>query len=426
MKDIWNYFRDFNIISKEFTICDFNRLFFNGENNHFDTYQIPEQLNESRDIYDYVNNIIKNSKKSFYFKYKKYLDFYYKKKLPKTLQTNSILYNIEKRIKPEFSIHFFNFVVMPRLFNECLVRAAYLKYQKNSEMKLSVKLKELLKILIPEKKKGLGKKISENKSGISRLDLSVNISKNDIKTKAEERFIFYDFMYKYFNSIQNIFKKLHHICNRIFQFKDETITFKFFYNNVIKRSAILNKLIPNKFKFCEIISQNYLNKFVYNKEEINNDKLKYFEIVECYLNNEMVEYEFFELIFNMSKTYSEVKKKNYYSKSHSPFRRHTKMESEIKENIHYEKIIFFIEQVLNMNKNKKAKYNYVYPLINNHILKKKVIEEKIRKEKEDKLREIEKERYIKERKNLKLNDENFHVEEVEESEDEFDNDDDFY
>ena len=426
MKDVWNFFRDFNIINKEFTICDFNRLFFNGENNHFDTYQIPEQLIESRDIYDYVNNIIKNSKKTFYYKYKKYLDFYYKKKLPKTLHTNSILYNIEKRIKPEFSIHFFNFIVMPRLFNECLVRAAYLKFQKN-EMKLSEKLKELLKILIPEKKKGLGKKISVNKSGVSRLDLSVNVSKTDIKSKAEERFIFYDFMYKYFNSIQNIFKQLQHICNRIFQFKDETITFKFFYNNIIKRSAILKKLIPNKFKFCEIISQSYFTKFIYNKEEINNDKLKYFEIVESYLNNEMIEYEFYELIFNMSKIYSQVKKtKKNVSKRHSKMKRNSKIETEMNQNINYEKIIFFIEQVLNMNKNKKAKYNYVYPIINNHLLKIKVIEEKIRKEKEEKLRQIEKERFMNERKNLNLNDENFHVEEAEDSEDDFDNDDDFY
>jgi len=53
MKDLWKFLRDSNVISSEFSLAQFNRLFFKGKKNYIEMFLIPEEI-DNKYIYDYI------------------------------------------------------------------------------------------------------------------------------------------------------------------------------------------------------------------------------------------------------------------------------------------------------------------------------------------------------------------------------------
>ena len=66
MLDVWYFLRDGGILNEKASICEFNRLFALGGNTLNESYQIPEDINDPKDIYDYIYNKIKETKKKFH------------------------------------------------------------------------------------------------------------------------------------------------------------------------------------------------------------------------------------------------------------------------------------------------------------------------------------------------------------------------
>ena len=62
MKDVWIVLREGGIIGSELTIADFDKFYYNGTNHYYNIYQIPDQINESSEIYNYIENIYYESK----------------------------------------------------------------------------------------------------------------------------------------------------------------------------------------------------------------------------------------------------------------------------------------------------------------------------------------------------------------------------
>ena len=386
MKDVWIVLREGGIIGPELTIADFDKFYYNGTNHYYNIYQIPDQINESSEIYDYIENIYYESKVDFVEKYNKYLKFYYKEKgIPQYFQ------NLKIKKKTEHSIHFKNHIILPRFFYELLVRAAYLRYLE-VKAPLSSKLKLVIDSILPPKKKG-------TKRNSIKLDNSYNSGPFvDSKNKIQERFIIYEFIYNNYSKIQKMFKYLYLLYCDHPSLSDQTISYRFFYNKVIKRSALLNKLYPSKFYFLEVIQYFFRDKLTLEKEEINEKSTEIFFLIEKLLDNEFIEFEFFEIIYLIAKKYFSLKnlKTN-------------------KEN--YENIIGKIEEIIYFKPKKAIKKCYYYPELKTHILKIN-LSDKLKKEAEEQeSKRIEFERFISERTKMKNEDQNiFHEEEEEEDE----------
>lgn len=67
MKDLWKFLRDSNIISSEFSLAQFNRLFYKGKKNYIEMFMCPDDI-ETKQIYDYIYAMIVKSKEEFYYK----------------------------------------------------------------------------------------------------------------------------------------------------------------------------------------------------------------------------------------------------------------------------------------------------------------------------------------------------------------------
>ena len=402
MKDIWIFFRENNIINYDFTISDFDKIYYNG-NNYFNIYQIPDQINESSEIYKYMELLFNDIKVNFTYKYKNYLIYYYREKeIPfyfKNILDDS---NKNKKIehKIENSIHFKNHIILPRFFNECLVRTAFLKYL-SINIPLSSKLKNILDCIIKTHKVKSNKRMS-----ISKIDSSFHsFNINENKNKIYERFKINEFIFNFYSQIQKIFKELYFLsCDHPSKI-DQTISYRFIYNFLFKKSYLLMRLYPDKISFCELIQYFFKEKINFFSDEMNTEKRLF--IIEKLFDNEIIEYEFFELVYLICKKYfslKEIKEKN-----------------EQKED--YLNLINKIEEIINYNPKKQLKKIYYYPKLDKHI-KREILIEKLKKEaKEREIKRIENERFTKEREKLSKEDENIFHEEIESAES---NDDDDY
>ena len=388
IKDIWVLFRENGIFNFDLSISDFNKFYFNNENNFYNTYQIPDQIKEHSKIYDYMKVILNEAKVNFFYKYKSFIKYYHREKgIPSTFD------NLNYKEKTEHSIHFKNHIILPRFFNECLVRVAYLKYYNNNNIPLSVKLKNILDFIIPQKKKNM------KRGSISKLEMSFeNNQYSDSKNKIYERNLINEFIFNFYSPVQKLFKNIYYLYSDYPSQIDQTVSYRFFYYNIIKKSSLLNKLYPNKISFIELIQYFFKNKVNFSEEKIKEDIENNYIFIEKILENEFIEYEFFEMIYLISKKYFEIKK----IKNH-------------KED--YLNLINKIEEVVNLNKKKKKlKKIYYFPVLENHNIKIRLIE-KLKKESEErekKMKEIE--RYTKERKRLEREDENIFYEEIESNE----------
>jgi hypothetical protein len=399
---------------------------------------LPEDLINPEEIYKYIYGKISESKTNFIYKYKSYFEYYYRdSKIPKKMRTktkkkedkennqkNNNDFNIMKP-KDEFvleKIHDKKRIILPRLFQECLIRAALLLYSYSKDkdernMKLSKKLQKLLNILFPQgfKKRNTGSIRSSHSSKIEQ-SFNTSVAVIDSKNKIQEYCLRKEFMSLFYNNLKNIFNKFHAITN-VNKPKngDKTILYAEFYYKIISyqfedgKENLIRKLIPNKFSFIDLITNYFKDKTNLNSEENRKDCTKLYDYFNSLFNREMIEYEFNELIFLLGKKYVTIK-----------YLRGTYNE--------YKEVVDEVENIVNrLEKPKNTRKKYFYPTLQSHIIKQKLIDEERRRIEEEKRRKLERQRYIRERelmdKEEKINAFNDKVEnEEEESEEDFEED----
>ena len=415
MLDVWDYLRDKGILNEKVSICQFDRIFSLGNNTLYENFMLPEDLTNPEEIYKYMYNKMSESKKNFIYKYKNYLKYYYRdSKIPKKMrpeskkiskeentQKNNNDINIEnnkennKDNKDEFileKIHDNRRIILPRLFQESLIRAALLLFSYSNDvdelnMKLSKKLQKLLAILFPQ---GLKKKnnTSLKSSHSSRVEQSFNTSVAviDSKSKIQEYSLRKEFMSLFQETLKNLFNKFHSITNiNKPKLGDKTILYSEFYYRIVLykfedgKDNLIRKLVQNKFAFIDLITNYFKEKTNLNSEENRKDCTKLYDYFHSLFNREMIEFEFNELIFLLAKKYVTIK---YLKGTYNE----------------YKEVVDAVEEIINkLEKPKNVRKKYVYPTLQSHIIKQKLIDEERRRQEEERRRKLERQRYLRER-----------------------------
>ena len=403
MLDVWYFLRDGGILNEKASICEFNRLFALGCNTLNESYQLPEDINEPKDIYDYIYNKIKETKKNFIYKYNNYFQYYYRdSKIPKSMRPpskkpdNTNRKNYPKVFNREY-IHDKRRIILPRIFHESLIRAALLLYSNSKDkeernMKLSKKLQKILNILIPS---GLKKRAAGSfRSSHSKLEQSFNTSVAVIesKNKIQDYHLTSEFMSLFFNELKTLFNKFYLVTSiNKPKIGDRTIQYRDFYNKIVlyknndnesdekDKENLIRKLIPNKFVFIELITTYFKEKTNLMSEENRKDCTKLYDYMNSLFSREMIEYEFNELIFLICKRYFNSKNlKGTYNE--------------------YKEIIDSIGKIINkLEIPKNCRNKYFYPVLNSHKIKQRLIDEENARIEAEKRRKKERERYIRER-----------------------------
>ena len=325
-----------------------------------------------------------------------------------------------------FDYHNHHNPVLLRQFYEALVRAAYQKYY-NSDMKLYKKIELLTNRFSPKSQGKSGDKSFMDKSKMKKLSRlqsksiqnSLNTTLNDMnsstvqmpilgpdgniilsleqKQKNEEHLKINIFISKFAVLIKPLFVKLYFYQSELNNFhketskvNEQTLSHRFVFNNVAKKSELISKYYGKREQYCEFITYYYREKRVAFKT-----KLEQFKYYENLLDLDMVFYEFCEFVYLICS-------KNINEKKLS-----------LDDDNNFLEIINHLSDLINGTKEfknkiilKKAKYNYEYPILKSHIAKKIQEDEKIRINQVKLIDRIEKVRYNVERHNLKENDEN--------------------
>ena len=414
LKDFWYYTRENGLFNNEITISEFNRIFNLGKNNDYEAFQVPYLLTDSHDIFNFIDNMINQSKENFINKNKTYINYYYKDgEIPDAMKIDiNKKYNNKNRIIN--SIHEKRRIILPRFFYECLIRLAFLTYNKSNSyeernMKLSKKLEKILDLIIPAKmKKKTGSSI---RTSISKMEQSLNVSVNAMegnKAKITEFKTIGEFLSLFKMDLQYLFDQLHKIYKKsnlstnYYHYGDKTFQHLFFYKKVICTSSFLRQLIPNILSYVEFASYFYKTKlsFIENLRKLK--KEEYYDIINNLLLQDITEYEFNEIIFLI------VRKYLFDNKKKLTFNEITNVLKKIKE-------IFD-----GLIPSKQLKKKYIYPKLKSHEIKEKMIQEEERRREEERRKKLERQRYLREREIFKKEDANVYVENYEEEEDDID------
>ena len=476
LKDIWKFFRDYGIVGEDLTIADFDRIFYRGKKNAEEMFLIPEEL-PRRNIYKFLELMVKKSEEKFKLVHEKYIKFTEKEKniydkniAKKTLaginnlsggtkrtfsnkgkENNKKLLNDKNQSKEKdeislyceedeedselitFDFHNHHNPVLLRQFYEALIRAAYAKYY-NSDMKLYQKI-ELLTSRFSSKslsgKSGEKSLMDKSKKKLSKLQSkslqnSLNNTQNDLNTssvqmpilgsdgniilsleqkqKNAEHIKIDSFILKFAVLIKPLFVKLYYVQTELNNFhkenakiNEQTLSHRFVFNNVVKKSELISKFYGKKEQYCEFITYYFREKRIFFKT-----KLEQFKYYESLFDLDMVFYEFCEFVFLICSKYISANKLS------------------LDEDKNYLEVINHLNQLIRGNEEfknkviiKRAKFNYTYPILRSHILKKIQEDEKIKLNKINLIQRIEKVRYNQERQNLKENDENMNPKEEE-------------
>ena len=466
----WKLIRECGLINLEISLAMIDRICFQNPDNNIEMFYIPDNLINKTDhscleeekeiIYNYLYQKIEKSKMDFENKYRKNIK-----------QSHSIIYgemkndnekekNTENKLENDvyFDCHDGKNIILLRYFYEIIIRIAHIKYN-NPEMTIYAKTKKLLE----EMKLFLKTKV---KSGnIDNIQMA-SILMLDPKLKNIE-LTFAKFMSEYKLILFDIFNELYESsCDNenIYNSNDKTITYRFFYDNIISNSEPLLKIFEEKLEYIDIISIYIKDKKVnsYNYSTVSKiySEDEIMEYADNLLDNEMIFYEFCELIFFISRKYfifyglnkdDEMNTINTNNKSQSMKTRRTKnlmssrkninVEPEEKENVenkvnneakeakeidNYKIIINLIikEKDNLVNRDKYSEVNkYNYPILKTHQMIKKQIEDEIKRKIEEERREKERQRYTHERNLFKEEDVNVFVEQEEkETSESFDED----
>ena len=447
LKNLWKLIRDCGLISPELNLAQINRIIFQNRDNYIDMFYIPilfEKNNKNREyfdnIYEYLFQKIFKAKKDFDNKY------LYKKDLSK--ETNEFIDKNKNIYEDDFNFHEEKNVILLRYFYEILVRIAYIKFpEENFENRVKM-LFELLKTYFKSKRKS-GSDLTETM--ICFLDNKIKNPINTIETFINNNYIL----------LQDIFNELYlHSCNNENSIKtyDKTITYRYFYENIIINNEIFSKIFENKMLYIDLITLFYKERKItsVNIDAIDISECEIFLYIETVLDTEMIFYEFCELIFFICRKYFQYKgitleeedqKRNQNDKKMRRKTRRLKKEDEDKELTHsdiininnykstkgiiqieekiksedyYLKVINEIiktknEIVQKNNKEYEGINKYFYPNLKSHSIIENLREQERQKKLEEERKEQEQKRYNIERTALKEEDINVFKEENEEN-----------
>lgn len=343
LKDLWKFIRDSNILSIDFSLANFNRIYFRGPKNYIEMFLCPDEIKlYSKEYFDYVSNMIQKSKEDFMFRNR---DKFINSPNLSSIQSQDLSNLLFKpsEIESNIDIHYKKNIILLRQFFESIVRIAYLKYFQSKEP-LHKKIKMLIDECIktnPNLKRNAKKSNTHDSSLNSTLIL-------DMKAKIFE-YSFDLFIKENDQKLKKIFHNLFVKATNSYKKTDITITYRFFFDNLIMKSSMFQNLF-DKFKFTELMT-------IYHKEKINiNEENKLSKEVTFYIESlfdcEIIYYEFCELVFFTCRKY--VTENNIIEK---------------KEKDTFNKILDHFIQVSNKADsiyNLTDRYIYHYPKLPNH------------------------------------------------------------
>ena len=501
----WKLIRECGLITPEFSLAMINRICFQNPDNIIEMFYIPETLtrknnikDEKEIIYDYIYKKIEKSKYDFENKYKSQIEKS-NKLINSADDTNSNINieqdkskndrkkktnknekkednkNVEKNEnenKTEYE-NYLNYhdeknIILLRYFYEIIIRIAYIRYNDNPDLPIVTRFKTFL----DELKTFLRAKL---KSGNADSPITASILMIDPKLKNFDAQID-KFIYDHYTSLNNLFIELYeYSCDNENEYKsyDMTLSYRFFYDNIIANSEPLSKIFKDKMEYIDIISLYVKDKKVnsYNISTASKiyDSYEIMEYIDKLLDYQMIFREFCELIFFISRKYfifykikseedetinnnnksismsrrtDDFKKKSKMSKKLASKTKLLKVESKdekekennqnkennlLKEIDNYKIVLNYIikEKDKLIKKDKYTGVNYYsYPVLKTHQTIIKLIEDEENRKIEEERREKEKQRYIKERNSLKDEDLNVYKEEEEQenTSDSFDED----
>ena len=513
----WKLIRECGLITPEISLAMIDRICYQNPDNIIEMFYIPEELSRKNNIkgekdviYDYIYKNIQKSKFDFENKYKsqieksqvliygvnkenekkqnvdknnkkvekekekeknKNVDKNNKKVEKEKEKENENEKNEENKNEYENNINYHDEknVILLRYFYEIIIRIAYIRYSENPNMPLVERVKGLideLKVFLRARLKS-----GNNDSSIASI-LMIDPKLKNVDTLLDK------FISDHYINLNKIFIDLYeYSCDNEFSYKkyDMTITYGFFYDNIILRSEALSKIFKNKLEYIDIISiyikDKLLNSYNFNSVSKLYSSYEIMEYIDNLLDYEMIFREFCELIFFISRKYfifyginkeeeentinnnksisvskknEEFKKKqNKIIKRKNSSMKQIKLDSkeekdskESKENNkeckeinkeidNYKIVINYIIQ----EKDKLIsgdKYtgvdHYSYPVLKTHQTITKLIENEEKRKIEEERKERERQRYTLERKLLKEEDLNVYKEEEEQSSESLDED----
>ena len=299
-KDLWKLIRDCGLISPEINLAKINRIIFQNIDNYIDMFYIPiffENNNKNRElfdnIYDYLFQKISKSKNDFDNKYQEKINKF--AKLDNIEYEKEELYKSNNIFKNDFNYHEEKNIILLRYFYEILIRIAYIKYpEENFENRVKL-LFETLKTYFRAKRK-TGSDLTVMMIGF--LDPKI---KNPIQTLN-------NFINNNYLTLEKIFNEIYlYSCNRETNIKtyDKTITYRYFYDNIILNSESLKKIFENKMLYIDLITLFFKERKItsMNIDILDIPKTDIFIYIENLLDTEMIFYEFCELIFFICRKY---------------------------------------------------------------------------------------------------------------------------
>ena len=445
LKDMWKFLREHGIIDENFSIAQFDRIFYRGKKNIEEMFLVPDNIPRIQ-IYDYIYLMIKKSLRQFKNKYENYVKFSQKEKeiFEKHIQEKNSLKDInlipnenekkkidtyfnEEIIDPSlisFNYHNYKNTLQVHQFIEAIIRIAYLKY-KHLNIPFTQKIENVINKFVikrAKEKDRLNSKIEKSnllRSGIMHdSEQFIAHQTTEQKQKTAEHIFIDNLIQKYEIILKSIFLKLYHHQNELSDFKydrfnkesneDMTLTHKFLYKNLVLKSDIIKEFYGTKESYCNYIVYYFKEK----KTEFKDNKEKY-DYYEDLFDIELIFYEFCEFIYFASNKYFDKNNLNSDDeKNYADFFNHLFNVIEKNEEFNNRKIIV------------KAKSNYTMPVLKQHIEKQTMIDTNLRKAHLDYLKRFEKLRIAKERRNMQLEEYNainaVMVEDEEEEEDSYD------
>ena len=325
---LWKLIRECGLITPEISLAMIDRICYQNPDNIIEMFYIPEELSrknnvkgEKEVIYDYIYKSIQKSKFDFENKYKSQIEksqvLIYGVNNDKDKNQNNDKNNKkdekekekenieEDKDKKEYD-HIINYhdeknVILLRYFYEVIIRIAYIKYSENPKLPLVTRVK----ILIDEIKMFLKARIKTGSADPSQASiLMIDPKLKNLDTLLDK------FISDHYLTLNKIFIDLYeYSCDNEFSYKeyDMTITYGFFYDNIILNSEALSKVFKNKLEYIDIISiyvkDKLLNSYNFNSVSKLYSSAEIMEYINNLLDYEMIFREFCELVFFVSRKY---------------------------------------------------------------------------------------------------------------------------
>ena len=461
----WKLIRDCGLITPELSLAMINRICFQNPDNKIEMFYIPDLFNknsqnicseEEKDIiYNYLYNKIRKEKEDFEARYKTLIKkskdlIYSQKEIEEVCKVKENTNDNQIEFYDDFDIHDGKNIILLRYFYEIIIRLAHIR-NNNSDMTLFSKTKKLLE----DMKSFLKYKMKSGNFDNPFIDA---VLMTDPKLKNIDSALS-NFISEYNIILYNIFKELYECsCDNenMYNLNDMTITYRYFYDNIINNSEPLLKIFENKLEYIDIISlyikEKKVNSYNYSNALKLYDEFEIMEYIDNLLDYEMIFIEFCELVFFISRKYfifyginkdDELNTINTNNnKSQSTKKRKTKHlisskrtinnesdgekeineNKEIKENKeskdleNYKIIINYIiiekDKLIKQDKY-SGKNKYYYPFLKTHQMIYKHIEDEKQKKLDEERKERERIRFTKERNLIKDEDINVYIEEEE-------------